>query len=103
MLIPHVVLGVSDEATDAEIRSRYLALVKQYPPETAPARFQQITEAYEAIRNRRKRIETTLFGIPSGTGDWAASLMLLADAVEVRRRRAGLRELFEMEKECSKK
>lgn len=38
MLIPHVVLGISDEATDAEIRSRHLALVEKYPPETAAAR-----------------------------------------------------------------
>ncbi|WP_373500018.1 J domain-containing protein [Desulfococcus sp.] len=103
MRIPHLVLGISDNAADAEIRSRYLELVKQYPPETAPVRFQQITEAYEALRNRRKRIETTLFGDMPDTGDFAGRLTLLADAVEVRRRRAGLRELFEMEKRCSKK
>lgn len=103
MLIPHLVLGVSEDAADTEIRSRYLELVKKYPPETAPVRFQQITEAYEALRNRRKRIETTLFGDMSDTGDYAARLALLADAVEVRRRRAGLKELFEMEKQCAKK
>ena len=103
MLLPYLILGITGDATDADIRRRYLELVKKYPPEAAPVRFQQITEAYEAVRTRRKRIEATLFGDVSTAGGHAGQLALLADAVEIRRRRVGLSELFEVEKQCSKK
>jgi DnaJ-class molecular chaperone len=102
MLIPYLILGVSGDATDAEIRRRYLALVKKYPPESAPDRFQKITEAYEAVRTRRKRISAKLFGTGAKSDGYAGQLTLLADAVEIRRRRVTLPELFEMEPQCSK-
>lgn len=103
MLIPYLILGIAGDPTDADIRRRYLELVKKYPPETSPVRFQQITEAYEAVRTRRKRIKAKLFGDASAAGGYAGQLALLADAVEIRRRRVGLQELFEVEKQCSKK
>jgi DnaJ-class molecular chaperone len=103
MLIYHLILGLPDDATDAEIRSRYLELVKKYPPEKAPVRFQQITEAYEAVRTQHKRIEGKLFGYGSSTAGYADQLQMLVDAVEFKRRRVGLGELFEAEKQCLKK
>ncbi len=57
---PFTVLGVTDDAGDAEIRRRYLALVKDFPPDRAPERFQEFRAAYEALSDERKRLETKL-------------------------------------------
>ena len=57
---PFTVLGVSEEADDAEIRRRYLALVREFPPDRAPERFQELRAAYEALSDERKRLETKL-------------------------------------------
>jgi curved DNA-binding protein CbpA len=57
---PFTVLGVTDDADDAEIRRRYLSLVKNFPPDRAPDRFQQFRAAYEALSDERKRLETKL-------------------------------------------
>lgn len=103
MSIHHLILGLPDDATDAEIRNRYLELVKKYPPEKAPVRFQQVTEAYESVRTQRKRIEGKLFGNPSSATGYADQLQMLVDAVNFNRRRIGLGELFEVEKQCLKK
>ena len=36
---PFTVLGVAEDADDAEIRRRYLALVRDFPPDRDPDRF----------------------------------------------------------------
>ena len=38
---PFTVLGVDENAGDAEIRRRYLALVRDFPPDRAPDRFRE--------------------------------------------------------------
>jgi len=48
---PFAILGTSRYAEDAEIRARYLELVRQYPPDTEPDRFREIRSAYEAARD----------------------------------------------------
>jgi DnaJ-class molecular chaperone len=57
---PFTILGVTEEADDAEIRRRYLTLVREYPPDRAPERFQELRAAYDALSDERKRLETTL-------------------------------------------
>jgi preprotein translocase subunit Sec63 len=57
---PFSVLGVSETADDAEIRARYLALVRDFPPERDPERFQQYRAAYDALSNERARLEAML-------------------------------------------
>lgn len=57
---PFTVLGVDETAGDAEIRRRYLALVREFPPDRAPERFQAIRAAYEALGDERKRLEMQL-------------------------------------------
>jgi curved DNA-binding protein CbpA len=57
---PFTVLGVADDADDAEIRQRYLALVWEFPPDRAPERFQELRAAYDALSDERKRLETKL-------------------------------------------
>lgn len=43
---PHEVLGLAASATVEEVRSRYLELVKEFPPERDPDRFHEIHQAY---------------------------------------------------------
>ena len=57
---PFTVLGVAEDASDEEIRRRYLALVREFPPDRAPDRFQDYRTAYEALSDERKRLETKL-------------------------------------------
>lgn len=48
---PFSILGVSSEASEAEVRARYLELVRQFPPDTAPEEFRKIRWAYEAAKD----------------------------------------------------
>jgi len=48
---PFAVLGVSAEASPDEIRQSYLRLVRQFPPDHAPEKFQEIRLAYESASN----------------------------------------------------
>ena len=57
---PFTVLGVDEAADDAEIRRRYLALVRAFPPDREPKRFQDYRAAYEALSDERKRLEMKL-------------------------------------------
>jgi len=57
---PFTILGVDEAADDAEIRRRYLALVREFPPDREPERFQEYRAAYEALSDERKRLEMTL-------------------------------------------
>jgi len=57
---PFTVLGVDEEAGDVDIRQRYLGLVRQYPPDYAPERFQEYRAAYESLMDERKRLEMKL-------------------------------------------
>ena len=54
---PFTILGVDEAADDAEIRRRYLALVREFPPDLEPERFQDYRAAYEALVDERKRLE----------------------------------------------
>jgi len=57
---PFTVLGVAEDAGDAEVRRRYLTLVRDFPPDRAPDRFREYRAAYEALSDERKRLETKL-------------------------------------------
>lgn len=48
---PFAILGLPREAGEAEVRARYLELVKKYPPERDPDKFREIRAAYEAAKN----------------------------------------------------
>ena len=48
---PFQVLGVSKDASEAEIRARYLELVKQFPPERDPDKFREVQAAFEAAKD----------------------------------------------------
>ncbi len=63
------ILGVPENDEDERIKQAYLRKVKQFPPEKSPERFQQIREAYEAIKDARSRIQYQLFHQPDADFD----------------------------------
>jgi curved DNA-binding protein CbpA len=52
---PREVLGVSPNAGEEEIRAAYLRKVKEYPPDRAPEEFEKVRNAFETLRDPRKR------------------------------------------------
>jgi len=48
---PFQILGLSPDADEAEVRARYLELVKQFTPERAPEKFREIRMAYESAKD----------------------------------------------------
>jgi len=52
---PREILGVPPDAGDEQIREAYLRKVKENPPDRAPAAFERIRDAYEVLRDPRRR------------------------------------------------
>jgi len=57
---PFSVLGVDVNAGDDEIKRRYLALVRAFPPDREPELFQAYRAAFDALCDERKRLEAKL-------------------------------------------
>ena len=66
------VLGVAAGATEEEIRSAYLRKVKEHPPERDPAAFERIRDAYEVLRDPRRRARQMLLAGQSNESMTAA-------------------------------
>jgi curved DNA-binding protein CbpA len=60
------ILGVGPDAGLAEIRAAYLKKVKEFPPDRAPAEFEKIRDAYETLRDPRKRARAMFSASESG-------------------------------------
>lgn len=60
---PYEVLGLGSSATPAEIRDRYLKLVRAHPPERDPEKFAAIHEAYDQLRDPVVSLENRLFSL----------------------------------------
>lgn len=73
MVDPYETLGVARGASEADVRRRYLELVRQYPPDRDPQRFADIYQAYEKLRDPTVRLESRLFDLESG--DTIATIM----------------------------
>lgn len=58
---PYQVLNLARSADEAEIRRRYLELVRQFPPDREPEKFAAIREAYESVRDPLQRLRNRLF------------------------------------------
>ncbi len=57
---PFSVLGVDKDAGDDEIKRRYLALVRDFPPDREPERFQTYRAAFKALHTERRRLAAKL-------------------------------------------
>ena len=81
LAIPIDVLGVSQNATDEDIRAAYLRKVRDHPPDRAPEQFEEIRDAYENLRDPRRRVRHRLFAVDPG----ASLVSLFADDARPRR------------------
>lgn len=52
---PREILGVALSATDEEVRAAYLRKVKEHPPDRSPDAFERVRDAYEVLRDPRRR------------------------------------------------
>jgi molecular chaperone DnaJ len=95
--LPHSyydVLGVSPQATEADIKRAYRALARQYHPDSNPddpdaeARFKEVTIAYETLRDPERRRRYDVFGADGAPGTRGAGGAQAADAF-------GLGDLFD--------
>jgi curved DNA-binding protein CbpA len=75
------VLGVGADAGDEEIRAAYVRRVKEHPPDRSPEEFERIRDAYESLRDPRRRMRDRLLAV-----DPLAPLVSVVD-VNVRQRR----------------
>ncbi|MCE2448415.1 MAG: DnaJ domain-containing protein [Candidatus Latescibacteria bacterium] len=96
MLAHYWVLGLSPAASQEEIRQRYLQLIRTHPPSQSPERFQQITAAYEALKDDRSRVESAIFGMAQ-YGDFELALAALVQARPAERKTPGLKMLLAAE------
>jgi DnaJ-class molecular chaperone len=63
MTDPYEVLGLTPGASEDDIRQRYLALVREYPPERDPEKFAQVRHAYDQLRDPVISLEQRLFNV----------------------------------------
>lgn len=88
-------LGLATDATDEAIRARYLALVKECPPDRDPARFGEVRRAYDALRDSEDRLRRRVLLLDPGESPAAIGEEL---ARRAGRRRLTLQQLVELAK-----
>lgn len=78
------VLGIVGRASEEEIRAAYLRKVKEHPPDRSPEEFERIRDAYETVRDPRRRMRTMLLAANADE-----PLVSLLDGRPVQRRFTG--------------
>lgn len=53
-------LGVAAEASETDIRSAYLAKVREFPPDKDPDAFERIRDAHDLLKDPRTRAKQVL-------------------------------------------
>lgn len=59
---PYILFDLEDNPSDDDIRRAYRQMIQQYPPETHPVEFQEISDAYNLIKDPEERASFNLFG-----------------------------------------
>lgn len=85
------VLGLPPDATDQQVRARYLEMTREFPPEHHPERFAAIRAAYEKLKDLDARARYRLF--EQGAEDTIEAITEEA-ACTTPRRRLGLSQLL---------
>ena len=78
------VLGVNPDASEEEIRAAYVRKVKEHPPDRSPEEFERIRDAYDSLRDPRRRMRARLLAV-----DPFAPLVSTIDLNALQRRFAG--------------
>jgi molecular chaperone DnaJ len=98
----YALLGISQEASDAEIKKAYRKLAMEYHPDRnsspqAEARFKEITEAYEVLRDPQKRATYDRYGKAglAGGGGFGFHHVDLSEALNIFMRDFGAMGGFE--------
>ncbi len=81
---PWAVLGIDEGASESQIRAAYLRQVKAHPPEREPDAFERIRDAYELLRDPRRRAAYMLLAV-----DPRAPLISLLDQADITRNFVG--------------
>jgi curved DNA-binding protein CbpA len=63
MTDPREVLGVSQDAGEEEIRAAYVRKVKEHPPDRSPEEFERVRDAYDNLRDPRRRMRDSLLSV----------------------------------------
>ncbi len=84
MIDANRILGVAANAREEEIRAAYLAKVKEFPPDRAPAEFERIRDAYDTLRDPRTRARAMF-----SAGEASVPLVSLIEGRRVNRIFAG--------------
>ena len=83
---PGEVLGVGQDAGEEEIRAAYVRKVKEHPPDRSPEEFERIRDAYDSLRDPRRRMREKLLSVDPLRSGWTARW-------PTRSRRAGSRRI----------
>jgi len=54
------ILSIELNATDEQIRAAYLAKITEHPPDRSPTEFERIRDAYDTLRDPRRRMNEIL-------------------------------------------
>ena len=60
---PWVILGVDVSATNEQVREAYIDKVRQHPPDRDQEQFERIRDAYEELRDPRRRAERMFLSV----------------------------------------
>src|ERR1035438_4107702 len=63
LMDPREVLGVNQDAGEEEIRAAYVRKVKEHPPDRTPEEFERIRDAYDSLRDPRRRMRDRLLSV----------------------------------------
>jgi curved DNA-binding protein CbpA len=63
MTDPEKILGIDQNAGEEEIRAAYVRKVKEHPPDRSPEEFERIRDAYDSLRDPRRRMRDRLLAV----------------------------------------